>query len=90
MEPSLATMAYNIDASNSPITVTVGNLGTETITSVINVNNNNQRIDGTHVEVDGATVKYPSIYLSYFEQGVTVRMKIVTSGGTELPFTITK
>ncbi len=88
--PALATTAYTVDASNSAITVTVNNLGDETISSVINTDGNANLISNKFATINGATVTISSTYVGYFASGYVAPIKITTSGGTELTFTITK
>lgn len=88
--PTLATTAYTTDASNSPVTVTVSNLGNETISSVVNVATSMDLQSNAFATVSGSTVTITSKYLSYFAAGENVSIKITTSGGTNLTFTVTK
>lgn len=87
--PSLTTTAYTINASNSPITVTVSDLGSETISSVI-ANGNANLGDSGAATISGATVTITSAWLGSFYSGDSASIKITTSGGTELTFTVTK
>lgn len=86
--PSLATTSYTIDASNTPIIITVGNLGDETIASVINLDVNVNLMSGGFATVNGSNVTITSNYLAYFEAGISAQIKITTSSGTELICTI--
>ena len=88
--PALAQTSYTVDASNSAITVTVNNLGDETISSVVNTDGNANLISNKFATINGATVTISSTYVGYFASGYVAPIKITTSGGTELTFTITK
>lgn len=89
--PQLATTAYTIDDANSPITVTVSNLGDETISTVVNATTNMNLVSsGGFASISGSSVTIASSYLSYFTAGESTSIKITTSGGSELTFTITK
>lgn len=90
LEPTLATTAYTTDASNTPITITVNNLGNETISSVVKVDGNTNLVAPGFVTISGSTVTVTPAYLKYFNAGDSAQIKITTSGGTDLTVTITK
>ena len=88
--PSLNTTTHTIDASNTALTVTVNNLGTETISSVVHTGNNTDLVNMGFATISGSTVTFTDTYFSYFGSGEVAPIKITTSGGTELTLTITK
>lgn len=88
--PSLNTTTHTIDASNTALTVTVNNLGTETISTVVHTGNNTDLVNMGFATISGSTVTFTDTYFSYFASGEVAPIKITTSGGTELTLTITK
>ncbi len=81
--PSLAQTSYTKDAANTPIVVTVNNLGEDTIASVIN---NGSALSSTFVTISGNTVTLTKTLLGYVTDEAA--FKIVTAGGVELTFTV--
>jgi len=88
--PSLASTSHTIDASNTAITITVNNLGDETISAVINADVNANLVANGFATVNGAAVTISPTYLGYFNPGDSASIKITTSGGTDLTCTISK
>lgn len=88
--PNLNTTTHTIDASNTALTVTVNNLGTETISTVVHTGNNSNLVNAGFAMISGSTVTFTDTYFSYFGAGEVAPIKITTSDGTELTLTITK
>lgn len=83
--PALAQNAYTKAADNSPIVVTVNNLGDDTIKSV---EEGGRTLDSSFVTISSNTATLTSNLLRYITSG-TSTFKIVTEAGKEFTFTVT-